>query len=229
MVVTAMIASRLQANLKCGIITTTRFPKEIQKDISRLGVDVENALQSRMFRIADWYTCITGRVPADLPDDMPASLKIEELGLLTSKYWHTGKGLSPDSDPEFIEFAVFDNLTRLFNYNEGNVCFKFLNTMLARLKQDTRTVVCGFATGVLEKKDYSNLESMFDGVVDVDTIEAGGGIHTIVRVRSFPDVKHRKGWYTVRSLPDGVSLMPISQMGPEAQRAASSFVNTPQG
>lgn len=226
LIVTATVASRLQANLKAGIITTTRFPKEIQADLKRFGVDVEKAVQVSALHIADWYTCITGRVPTEVPDDMPVSLKVEELGLISSKYWHTGKGTAPDSLPDFVEFALFDNLTKMFNYNDGVSCIRFLNTLMARMKQDTRATMVGFATEVLDKKEYSNLESMFDGIIDVSTVEAGGALHTMVRVRSFPDVRHTKGWHAVMPQPDALKLVPASQAGIEIHRAADGAENT---
>jgi len=222
LIVSATIASRLTSNLRAGIVTTTRFPKDIHADLARFGVDVQKASASGMLQTADWYTWTTGRVPTNMPDDMSSSLKVEELGLLSRKYWHTGRGSSPERDPGFVEFALFDNLVRMFSYNESSACVKFLNTLLARMKQDTRAVMCGFATGILEKREYSNLESMFDGSMDVQTLEQGGAVHTIVRVRSFPEVRHTKGWYAISAQHDAVTLVPASRLGVQFQRASTS-------
>lgn len=228
LIATATIASRLQENLRSGIITTMRFPREVSADVTRFGVDVDKALKTRLLRIADWYTCITGRVPADLPEDMPPSLKVADLGLISAKQWHMGQGTKPETNPDFVEFALFDNITRLFSYNDESSCIRFLNTTLARMKQDTRVTMCGFAAGVLTEKTYSDLESMCDGTIDVKTVEAGGVAHTILRVRSFPDIRHTKGWYAIATKPHAVSLVPAYQAGGDVSRAVTSLENTPQ-
>jgi KaiC/GvpD/RAD55 family RecA-like ATPase len=205
MIASATIASRLQANLRAGLISTMRFPHEICADIAKLGVNVEKALETHVLRIADWYTCITGRVPAQLPEDMAASLRITDLGVISAKQWNLGQ---PEANPDYIEFALFDNLARLFSYNDENSCLKFLNTTLARMKQDMRVTMCGFTTGVLDKKTYADLKSMFDGIIDLKTVETGGTSHSIIRVRSFPDVDHNKGWYALKSRGKTVALAP---------------------
>jgi KaiC/GvpD/RAD55 family RecA-like ATPase len=223
-IVTAVVASRLRANLRAGILTTTRFPREIAMDLARFGVDAQKAIEAGSLRIADWYTCITGHLPPDPPDDMATSLRVEDLGLITSKYWHVRKGIEPESTPDFIELAVFDNLTRLFNYNDERACVKFLYTTIARMKQDRRLTICGFAKGVLEKQVYNDLESMFDGIVDVRRTKEGGGICTVVRVRSFPETLYTKAWFAVRARADSVSLVAMSNLG-DPYQAARPFGN----
>jgi len=226
LITSATVASRLQANLRSGVVTTTRFPKEIYSDLTKFGVDIEKTIETGIFHVADWYTCITGRVPAKLPEDMPSSLKVSELGVISSKLWYTGKGALPETDPNFIEFALFDNLARLFSYNDSTSCIKFLNTTLARMKQDTRVGMCGFARGILEKTVYSDLESMCDGIIDVHTIEADGITHTIVRARSFPNIMHTKGWHVMKAQPNSVSLVPASELGGQIYRTVSSLANS---
>jgi hypothetical protein len=189
-----------------------RFPREICADIDKLGVDTEKALKGNMFRVADWYTCITGRLPAQIPEDMASSLRVADLGVISAKYWNLGRGEEPEANPEYVEFALFDNLARLFSYNDENSCIKFLNTTLARLKQDRRVTMCGFTTGVLEKKTYSDLKSMCDGIVDLRTTEADAASHTIIRVRSFPDAVHTKGWYAIKLQKGGATLVPASEI-----------------
>ena len=217
----ATIASRLQASLRAGIITTTRFPSEICTDIARFGVDTSKALDTGLLQIADWYTCLTGRVPAQIPSDMAPSLRVEELGLISARSWHVGKGKAPESDPSFIEFAIVDNMSRLFNYNEPSVCVKYINTGIARTKQDTRVFMYGFATRVLDKRIYADLQSMFDGIIDVRTVEVRGATHTIMRMRSGLDIQHVKGWHAIISKPNETSLTPLSELGEEVYRAAS--------
>jgi KaiC/GvpD/RAD55 family RecA-like ATPase len=215
LVAAATIASRLQVNLRAGIVTTMRFPQEICADIAKLGVDAERALNTNMFRIADWYTCITGRLPAQVPEDTASSLRVADLGVISAKYWNLGRGETPEANPEYVEFALFDNLARLFSYNDENSCIKFLNTTLARLKQDKRVTMCGFTTGVLERKTYADLKSMCDGIVDLKTTEADAATHTIIRVRSFPDTPHNKNWYTIITEKGNVTLVPASEISKE--------------
>lgn len=198
-----------------------RFPHEICADIDKLGVDAEKALNANMFRIADWYTCITGRLPPQVPEDMASSLRVADLGVISAKYWNLGRGEDPQANPEYVEFALFDNLARLFSYNDENSCIKFLNTTLARLKQDRRATMCGFTTGVLERKTYSDLKSMCDGIVDLKTTEADATSHTIIRVRSFPDAMYSKGWYTVKPQNGMVTLVPAPEIS-EKYRTPSS-------
>lgn len=207
----ALVASRLRANLRAGILTTMRFPDDITSDIARFGVNVQKAVEARLLQIADWYTCITGRVPPDSPEDMATSLRVEDLGLISTKYWALRKGAMPESRPTFIELAIFDNLTRLFRYNEDKACVKFLYTTIARMKQDKRLAICGFAKGVLEKALYNDLESMFDGIVDVRTKTERGAMSTILRVRSFPETQHSKGWFMLTGSPGSAMLRAVSQ------------------
>ena len=211
LIVTALVASRLRANLKAGIVTTTRFPEEIARDIARFGVDTQTSFDTHQLQIADWYTCITGRVPPEAPTDMAMSLRVEDLGLISTKYWHVRQGIRPESDPEFIELAIFDNLTRLFSYNEEKTCVKFLYTTIARMKQDKRVTICGFAKGVLEDSMYHDLESMFDGIVDVRRTNGGRGTSTAIRVRSFPETNYAKAWFLVRERPNSLPLLAMSQ------------------
>jgi len=209
MIVTALLASRLRANLRVGLITTTRFPREILEDLSKFGIDTERLMKEGSFRIADWYTCVTGRMPLTPPEDMPPSLKVGDLGIIASKEWHSGKGLRPESDPNFIEMAVLDNVTRLFRYNEENECVKFLYTTIARTKQDGRVGLYGFATGVLDPRTYHDLESMFDGILDIKVSELSTERHTVIRVRSFPDTQYTAEWYEVKIQAGLPSLTPV--------------------
>jgi len=212
LMVTAIVASRLKAGLRSGIITTTRFPEEICNDMARFGVDAKSALATGLCRIADWYTCVTGRLPEKPPEDMATSLRVADLGFISAKYWHIGHGTRPEVNPDFIELALVDNLTRLFSYNDETSCIKFVNTTLARMKQDGRTSIYGFATKVLEKKTYADLESMCDGIMDVKTIEVEGAHQTIVRVRSFPEVRHTEGWQAINVEGNSVSLKPAPKI-----------------
>ena len=152
---------------------------------------------------------------------MASSLRVADLGVISAKYWNLGRGEDPQANPEYVEFALFDNLARLFSYNDENSCIKFLNTTLARLKQDRRATMCGFTTGVLERKTYSDLKSMCDGIVDLKTTEADATSHTIIRVRSFPDAMYSKGWYTVKPQNGMVTLVPAPEIS-EKYRTPSS-------
>jgi KaiC/GvpD/RAD55 family RecA-like ATPase len=80
------------------------------------------------------------------------------------------------------------------------------------MKQDRRTSIYGFATEVLEKKTYADLESMCDGIMDVKAIEVEEAQQTIVRVRSFPDVQHAKGWQAMNVEGNSVLLAPASKI-----------------
>ncbi len=212
LIVTAIVASRLKVGLRSGIVTTTRFPKEICNDMVRFEVDVNSAFSTGLCRIADWYTCVTGRLPAKPPEDMATSLRVADLGVISAKQWNIGQGINPEANPEYIEFALFDNLTRLFSYNDEISCIKFLNTTLARMKQDMRISIYGFATQVLDKKTYADLESMCDGIIDVRTIEVEDAEQTVVRVRSFPEVRHTKGWHAISVQGNLISLTPVSKI-----------------
>lgn len=222
LIATATVASRLAINLRAGIVTTMRFPHEICTDITKLGVDVDKALKTNMFRIADWYTCITGRLPTQVPEDMATSLRVADLGVISAKEWHLGHGERPEANPDYVEFALFDNLSRLFSYNDENSCIKFLNTTLARLKHDLRVTMCGFTTGVLDKKTYADLKSMCDGIIDLKTIEAGGALHTVMRIRSFPEVVHNKSWYAIKSQNGTLTMVPTSEVSEELHSAVSN-------
>ncbi len=200
-------AKRLQEGQKIALITTTRFPDQIRGAIRRFQVDPNVYEDKIQLFIADWYSWLTGRAPKLSSVAVAPSLRVGDLGIILRENWYSKEGTASKENPLFIELAIFDNLSTLFTYNPEDASLRFLNTAVARAKQDGRVVIAGFATKVHGERVYANLEAMNDGVLDVATRDIRGGITTFVRVRNFVGVRYERGWHLLRHVPDGLELL----------------------
>jgi len=208
--VSSIAAQRLREQSKVVVVTTTRFPDQIRADLVESGIDnVARYEEDVALLIADWYSWVTGRPGVDkynLPGAAAASLKVEELALITNKLWMTKDGIKPECNPLFIELVVFDNCSNIFLYNPAEACLRLLNGTTGRLKQDGRVVLAGFASKMHNEAIIQSVESMVDGILDVATRDVEGAIKSYIRVRRFFGAKHRQGWYELLSTSSGIRL-----------------------
>lgn len=206
----SIAAQRLREQGKVVLGTTTRFPDQIRAELVELGVEnVAKHEENVSLFLADMYSWVTGRPGVDrykLPGAVAASLRVEELALVTNQLWMAKDGIKPESNPLFIELVLIDNCSNIFLYNPVEATLRLLNSTTGRLKQDGRVLMAGFASKMHNEAILQSLEGMADGILDVTTRDVEGDIKSYVRVRRLLGVKHKQGWYELLNTSSGIQV-----------------------
>ncbi len=116
---------------------------------------------------------------------------IENMGNLTELNFRI---LSAGSSLIRPPLLVFDAISPLSLYNSETFVTKFLQLLLARVKEWKGLGIYVVQEGVHSEEFYNTLGYMADGIFDIKMAEEEGKIKRYFRIRSFNSVAHETGW-----------------------------------
>jgi KaiC/GvpD/RAD55 family RecA-like ATPase len=148
--------------------TFQRGPKEIRKELARLGVNVEKAQANDGFTVIDSHTIQTGiGVPETLERVVSQSVKLSD--------WSIGfvKLLKAEvAQNEMRWFHIDDNTGVLLEYNQEKDFIDLWRTrVIPYIRQCDSVLVYSIAKGVASDAFYKKIESLSDGIIDFKSEE----------------------------------------------------------
>lgn len=192
----------LKNGLRIEYHSYEHIPSEVRSFLANLGVDVGKLEAEDKLRIEDSYTGQTG---LGLPE-MPAGKKvpIQPLKLSDSSIefaQHIKAGI-PESDRRLLH--IDDNTSILLQYNDEKTIVNFVRTRMihwARARETTYLVSA--PSGVASDAFSRQLESSFDGKIDVKSEEKEGQIQHYLRIRTLRGRPCDSRWRKLRVLENG--------------------------
>ena len=174
-----LINQCLKSNINCIYVTIDKTPDEIKNNLTKMGInhDRENIV------FIDGYTWLIGK--------SEEKYYIENLSNLTELNFRIISAVSSINKPFLL---VFDSLSPLSLYNPENFVMKFLQLLLAKIKEWNCFGLYVVQYGVHSDEFYNTLGYLVDGIFDMKLIEDGGEMKRYFRIRNISSIAHETNW-----------------------------------
>ena len=188
------IAARLlRDGYVVGIATLSTPPSMIRRRLTTELPDLNSLETAKRFTIVDWYTWMTGTKSTERRS--VDSLKLAEFNVQDSKYQR--------DDSAIYDFLAIDNLSTFLKYNDEHSFMQWLDKTVARMKELKGVRLYGFAKRFHSDAFYANVETLADGVIELENRERAGKLENTIRVKSMKTFQHPTGWRTLKMTDTG--------------------------
>jgi len=178
-----MVCEALLSDTKCLYITLDRPPNEVRRSLSALGVDTKELETAERFVLFDGYTWISGRSTEQYNVNNLTNLS-ELIFRISDAATVLGEGM----------VLVMDSVSTLLTYNNEGSILKFLQVIMARVKEWHGVGLHVVEHGVHSEAFYNSLRFMVDGVLEMKMYEIGGELRRFFRVHTFKMGAHNTRW-----------------------------------
>jgi KaiC/GvpD/RAD55 family RecA-like ATPase len=103
-----------------------------------------------------------------------------------------------------LDFVVWDNLSAFMRYNEERLFTQWLDRFVAYLRETKGIRLWPFVKHSHSDALYAYLESVADGIIELDYRENAGVLEHVVRVKSMKGMPHPTDWRRLTVNPDGI-------------------------
>jgi KaiC/GvpD/RAD55 family RecA-like ATPase len=176
-----------------GITTTSTPPSQMRQQLATSLPNLMEQEAAKRLTLVDWYTWVTGKKSAERRS--VDSLGLAQFNIQDSKYQR--------DDSPLYDFLAIDNLSAFLKYNDERSFMQWLDKTLARMREFKGVRLYGFLKSFHTDSFYANLESMADGVVELDIQERGKGLKNVIRIKSMKGIQHSTEWRTLKISPSG--------------------------
>jgi len=165
--------------ISCIYVTIDKTPSEVKNNLQKGRTKLDN----KNILIIDGYTWLIGK--------SREQYHIENLSNLTELNFKIISAASSVNKPFFL---IFDSLSPLSLYNPENFVMKFLQLLMAKIKEWKGVGLYVVQAGVHSEEFYNTLGYLVDGIFDMKMIEEEKGIKRFFRVRAIGTVSHDTKW-----------------------------------
>jgi KaiC/GvpD/RAD55 family RecA-like ATPase len=123
------------------------------------------------------------------------SLGLAQFNIQDSRYQR--------DDSPIYDFLAADNYSAFLKYNDERSFMQWLDKTFARMKELKGVRLYGFVKQSQSDAFYANVESMADGVIELNIHEKGKGLTNAIRVKSMKGMQHPTEWRTLKITPSG--------------------------
>lgn len=184
------LASALLKNGYVVNVTTTSTPPDrIRRMMTRVVPELTETEVANRFTISDVYTWQTGRKSNEA--DTADSLSLARASIDFGTKWLR------DSMPNY-DFVVTDNFSPFLRYNEERVFTQWLDKIVPHLREMKGVRIWSFIKRVHSDALYAVLESLADGIIELDYRETNGNMEHLLRVKSMKGTIHPTDWRRLR-------------------------------
>jgi len=188
------IASELlKRNYVVGITTITTPPTEVRRQLAVALPNLSEHEAANRFTLIDWYTWMTGKKSTERRS--VDSLGLAQFNIQDTRYQR--------DDSPIYDFLAADNYSAFLKYNDERSFMQWLDKTVARMRELKGVRLYGFLKQSHSDAFYANLESMADGVIEINIQESGKGLRNVIRVKSMKGVQHPSEWRTLKITPAG--------------------------
>ena len=182
----------LLQGLAVNIMTTSTSPHEIRRILNRMVVNFKQPELANRLTISDFYTWQLGRKSDEA--DSVAGLSIAKMNV---GFAEQTKGSTE------LDFVVWDSLSAFMRYNEERLFTQWLDRFVAYLRETKGIRLWSFVKRSHSDALYAYLESVADGIVELDYRENAGVLEHLVRVKSMKGMAHPTYWRKLAINSDG--------------------------
>jgi circadian clock protein KaiC len=166
-------------------IYVTRLPvREVLQDVKGFGVDMHQ-------KVPFWVASEGGQVKCDVNDLASMSFNIKDL-------------LKQNSSRRMR--VVVDALSPLLMLNEAETVYKFLNQLLAEVKQYDAVLLATLEEGMHKPEVLAAMQQLFDGVVELRLYEEGLKVLPLLRIRKMRGVPPQTGYFNFGFTRSGMEV-----------------------
>lgn len=175
-----------------NIMTTSTSPREIRRILSRMVINLKEPEAANRLTISDFYTWQLGR-----KSDEADSVEGLSIAKMNVGFAEQTKGSTE------LDFAVWDNLSAFMRYNEERLFTQWLDRFVAYLRETKGIRLWAFVKRSHSDAMYAYLESVADGIIELDYRENAGVLEHVVRVKSMKGIPHPTDWRRLRLNANG--------------------------
>lgn len=197
--VLTLASSLLQNGYVVNVTTTSTPPSEIRRIMNLAVPQLKETEVANRLTISDIYTWQTGRksVEADTAD----SLSLAKASIDFGTTWLR------KSMPHY-DFVVTDNFSPFLTYNEERVFTQWFTKIVPHIREMKGIRIWSFNKRVHSDPLYAALESLADGIIELDYREESDVLEHVLRVKSMKGVPHSTKWRKLEVNSNG--LMELS-------------------
>jgi KaiC/GvpD/RAD55 family RecA-like ATPase len=166
-----LIYRQLSSGKRGGLLAYDAFPSEIRRNMKSLGWDVDGYLKDGSFKILDCYSALAGVESSVIRDPVDfTEISIRVTGMMAQ----AGNG------PYML---VLDSIAPIFNGVKAETTINFLRVLSAKIKSGNGILVLTGAKASVPEQVRPSLDSIVDGVIELDISRAGNRIMRTLTVK----------------------------------------------
>lgn len=167
----------------CLYVTLDKSPDEVRNDFQKIGTNLSEKKYKKRMVFVDGFSWLIGK--------SQEAHHIENLGNLTELSIQIASATCDLAAPILL---IFDSVSPLSVYNPEDVVIKFLQLLLARIKDWKGMGVYVVQKGVHSTEFYNTLGYLVDGIFDMRMKEENEEIKRYFRVRCLKSMAHETRW-----------------------------------
>jgi circadian clock protein KaiC len=169
-----------------SLYVTRLSVREVLQDIRGFGVDMKQ-------KVPLWISSSGGQIEYNVNDLSGLSYTIKE----TLKQ-NSGRRMR----------IVVDTLSSLLMLNPPETIYKFLNQLLADVKQYDAVLLATLEEGMHKPEVLTAMQQLFDGVVELRLYEEGLKVLPLLRIRKMRGVPPQPGYFSFSFTRTGMEVTP---------------------
>lgn len=173
----------LQNGGSCLYVTLDKAPNDVRNNFQKLETKVSEKEHKKMLVFVDGFSWLIGKSPEQYHVENLANLTELSIRISSAAYGLSGPIL-----------MIFDSVSPLVVYNPENIVVKFLQILLARIKDWNGIGVYVVQDGVHSAEFCNTLAYLVDGIFDMQMKEEKGKITRYFRIRSLKFTSHETRW-----------------------------------
>jgi KaiC/GvpD/RAD55 family RecA-like ATPase len=186
----------LQQGDVVNFVTTSTPPSEIRRILSRMIPRLKEPEAANRLVISDFYSWQTGRKSGEA--EAVDSLSIAKLNIEPAAQASAQRERSQSYD-----LVVWDNFSVFLRYNDERVFTQWLDRFTASLRETKGIRLWAFVKRSHSDAMYAYLESLGDGVIELDYRENAGVLEHVVRFKIMKGMPHPTAWQGLRVNSNG--------------------------
>lgn len=167
----------------CLYVTLDRAPDDVRNNFQELRTDLSEKEHKKRLVFVDGFSWLIGGSHEDY--------RVENLANLTELSIRIASAACDLAGPILL---IFDSVSPLLVYNPENVVVKFLQLLLARIKDWKGMGVYVLQEGVHSDEFCNTLGYLVDGIFDMKLKEEKGRITRYFRIRNLKFTSHETKW-----------------------------------
>lgn len=184
----------LQKGYVVDIQTTITPPREIRRILSRAIPKLDDPGVANRLRISDIYTWQTGRKSDEFESADSFSLAKTSIDFGTK--WLKQSMVNYD-------FVVMDSFSPFLRYNEERAFTQWLDRMVPHAREMNGVRLWSFFKRSHSDTFYAVLESLADGIIELDYRETASVLEHVLRVTSMKGMPHPTDWRKLKVKSNG--------------------------
>ena len=163
----------LKAGKPCGLLSYDAFPSEVQKRMKGMGWDITPYLEKGDLRVLDIYSALAGVESGTIRDPTDFT----EISIQVTNMLDKTKGPTT---------VLLDSVTPIFNSAQAKDCVNFLQVIAAKVKNSGGKFIFTSTKGSMPEDARLTIESLVDGVIDLNLVKKGKSLTRFLQVRKMP-------------------------------------------